>query len=119
MERPLWSGTLAFGIVTIPIRMMAAVRDHDVHFHQISRTDRKRIRYKKVAEGSDEEVDPADIVRGYAVKEGHYVVFDDEELARLGGAGEGRLADAADLLDRLVLDDDFAEFLTLRAYALL
>ena len=43
----------------------------------------------------------------------------DEELARLGGAGEGRLAEAADLLDRLVLDDDFAEFLTLRAYALL
>ena len=43
----------------------------------------------------------------------------DEELDRLGGAGQGRLAEAADLLDRLVLDDDFAEFLTLRAYALL
>ena len=45
----------------------------------------------------------------------------DEELARLGGAagGAGRLADAADLLDRLVLGDDFAEFLTLRAYSLL
>jgi malate synthase len=43
----------------------------------------------------------------------------DEELARLGGAGEGRLAEARDLLDRLVLDDDFADFLTQRAYALL
>jgi malate synthase len=45
----------------------------------------------------------------------------DEELARLGGrtGGAGRLGDAADLLDRLVLDDDFAEFLTLRAYSLL
>ena len=43
----------------------------------------------------------------------------DEELARLGGAGVGRLPEATDLLDRLVLDDDFAEFLTLRAYALL
>ena len=43
----------------------------------------------------------------------------DEELARLGGATAGRLADAAGLLDRLVLDDDFAEFLTLRAYPLL
>ena len=48
-----------------------------------------------------------------------YASIRDEELARLGGAGEGRLAEAADLLDRLVLDDDFAEFLTLRAYALL
>ena len=48
-----------------------------------------------------------------------YAAIRDEELARLGGAGEGRLAEAADLLDRLVLDDDFAEFLTLRAYAIL
>ena len=48
-----------------------------------------------------------------------YAGIRDEELARLGGAGEGRLGDAAGLLDRLVLDDEFAEFLTLRAYALL
>ena len=63
--------------------------------------------------------------RGIALTDGRafdaelYAAIRDEELARLGGAGEGRLADAADLLDRLVLDDDFAEFLTLRAYALL
>ncbi len=48
-----------------------------------------------------------------------YETIRDEELARLGGAREGRLAEAADLLDRLVLDEPFAEFLTLRAYALL
>ncbi len=48
-----------------------------------------------------------------------YAAIRDEELARLGGAGEGRLAEAADILDRLVLDEDFAEFLTVRAYALL
>ena len=50
---------------------------------------------------------------------GLYASIRDEELARLGGAGEGRLAEAAGLLDRLVLDDDFAEFLTLRAYGML
>jgi malate synthase len=48
-----------------------------------------------------------------------YAKVRDEELARLGGAGEGRLGEAAGLLDRLVLDDDFADFLTLRAYPLL
>jgi malate synthase len=48
-----------------------------------------------------------------------YEEIRDQELVRLGGAGEGRLADAAGLLDRLVLDDDFAEFLTLGAYPLL
>jgi malate synthase len=64
-------------------------------------------------------------VRGVALDDGRtfdaamYASIRDEELARLGGPGEGRLAEAAGLLDRLVLDDDFAEFLTLRAYALL
>lgn len=106
MERPLWSGSLAFGIVTIPISLMAAVRDHDVHFHQISRTDRKRIRYKKVAEGSDEEVDPGDIVKGYAVKEGHYVVFDDEELARLG-ARKSRVIDITSFVELRDIDPLF------------
>ena len=48
-----------------------------------------------------------------------YAAIRDEELARLGGTGEGRLADAVDLLDRLVLDDQLADFLTLRAYAIL
>jgi malate synthase len=48
-----------------------------------------------------------------------YAGIRDEELARLGGADTGRLGEAAGLLDRLVLDDDFAEFLTLRAYPLL
>ncbi len=56
---------------------------------------------------------------GTVVDPARYAAIRDEELARLGGAGEGRLAEAVDLLDRLVLDDDFAEFLTLRAYALL
>ena len=63
--------------------------------------------------------------RGVALADGRtfdgamYASIRDEELGRLGGAGEGRLAEAASLLDRLVLDDDFADFLTLRAYSLL
>ena len=48
-----------------------------------------------------------------------YAAIRDEELGRLGGAGEGRLAEAVELLDRLVLDEDFAEFLTHRAYSVL
>jgi malate synthase len=63
--------------------------------------------------------------RGIALADGRafdpamYHAIRDDELGRLGGAGEGRLAEAAELLDRLVLDEDFAEFLTLRAYAFL
>ena len=60
-----------------------------------------------------------ELADGRAFSAGLYETIRDEELARLGGAGEGRLAEAAALLDRLVLDDEFAEFLTLRGYAVL
>jgi malate synthase len=59
------------------------------------------------------------LVDGRTVDAAFYGRVRDEELARLGGAGEGRLADATALLDRLVLDDVFTEFLTTRAYPLL
>ena len=81
--RPLWSGAIAFGIVSIPVRMFNAIREHGLHFHQISRADRRRIRYLKVAEGSAEEVPAEDIVKGYRLKDGSYVVFGDEELERI------------------------------------
>ncbi len=59
------------------------------------------------------------LVDGRTVDGSLYRAIRDEELDRLGGAGTGRLAEAASLLDRLVLDDDFAEFLTLGAYPFL
>ena len=103
MERPLWSGSLAFGIVTIPVRLLAATRDHDLHFHQISRTDRKRIRYRKVAEGGTDEVPASDIVKGYEVKPGHYVVFDDDELTKLA-ARKSRVIDISSFVDLTEID---------------
>ena len=103
MERPLWSGSLAFGIVTIPVRLLAATRDHDLHFHQISRTDRKRIRYRKVADGGTDEVASADIVKGYEVKPGQYVVFDEDELTKLG-ARKSRVIDIGSFVDLAEID---------------
>ena len=102
-HRPLWKGSLAFGIVTIPVELVGAVRSHDLHFHQISRIDRRRIRYKKVAEGNDEEVAANDIVKGYAVKPGQYVVFDDDELARLASR-KSRIMDLVGFVDLAEID---------------
>lgn len=82
-RRPVWSGSVSFGIVSIAVKMYPAIRDHDLHFHQISRRDRKRIRYLKVAEGSAEEVPNEDIVKGFQIPNGSYVTFDPEELERI------------------------------------
>ncbi len=83
MARPIWSGAITFGIVTIPVQMFSAVHEHDVHFHQISKEGSRRIHYRKVVEGSEATVPESDIVKGYEVRRGRYVVFDDDELARI------------------------------------
>ncbi len=57
MARPVWSGTISFGLVNVPVKAFTAVRDHDVHFHQLDKRSGARIRYKKVSEKSGREID--------------------------------------------------------------
>lgn len=91
-RRPVWSGSISFGMVNIAVRMFPAVRSHDVHFHQISRSGRKRIRYLKVAEGETEAVPADDIVKGYRITNGSYVTFEAQELERIA-ARKSRMID--------------------------
>ena len=83
MARPIWSGTITFGLVNIPVKAHTAVRDHDVHFHQLQKRTGSRIRNRKVAEKSGKEVEPGDIEMGFEVTKGRYVTFDREELDEL------------------------------------
>lgn len=78
--RTMWKGFLRLSLVTIPVRMVSASRTSNaVSFHQIDRKTNQRIRYQKVVPGKG-EVDKEDIVRGYEVEPGHYVLLEDEEL---------------------------------------
>ncbi|MEY2444856.1 MAG: end-binding protein Ku [Ilumatobacteraceae bacterium] len=83
MPRPTWTGSISFGLVNVPVKAYTAVRDHDVHFHQLDKKSGSRIRYKKVAEDTGKEVDTDDIVMGYEVRDGRYVTFDDKEIDAL------------------------------------
>ena len=83
MGRPVWRGTISFGLVNVPVSAHTAVRDHDVHFHQLEKKSGARIRNRKVSEKSGREVDADDIEMGYEVKKGRYVTFDKEELDEL------------------------------------
>jgi DNA end-binding protein Ku len=80
MARPVWSGTISFGLVNVPVKAFTAVRDHDVHFHQLDKKSGSRIRYKKVSEKSGREVDADQIEMGFEVDGGRYVTFDKKEL---------------------------------------
>ena len=83
MPRPVWSGTISFGLVNVPVKSYSAVRDHDVHFHQLDKGSGSRIRYQKVAEGTGKEVDADDIELGFDLGKGRYVTFEKDELAEL------------------------------------
>jgi len=83
MARPTWSGSINFGLVNVPVKAYTAVRDHDVHFHQLDKKSGSRIRYRKVAEETGKEVDADDIALAFEVRDGRYVTFDDEEMKAL------------------------------------
>ena len=70
MARPVWSGTISFGLVNVPVKAYTAVRDHDVHFHQLDKRSGARIRNKRVSEKTGREVQPDDIQMGFEVGKG-------------------------------------------------
>ena len=83
MARPVWRGALSFGLVSVNVGLYGAVTDHDIGFHQIDSRTNKRVRYRKVAEGTDDEVPNDRIVKGYELAPGQYVLVDPSELASL------------------------------------
>lgn len=100
MARAVWSGTLSFGLVSIPVKAYTAVRDHRVHFHQLD-PEGNRIGYEKVSKETGEPVDKDDIQLGYEVGKGTYVTVDPDELDELRPDSTRRLeiSDFVDLAD--------------------
>jgi DNA end-binding protein Ku len=80
MPRPIWSGTISFGLVTIPVKLFNAVNRKSVSFNQLDSRDHQRIRYRKVNAESGEEVPDDLIVKGYEMSKGRYIVVDPDEL---------------------------------------
>lgn len=80
MPRPLWSGTLSFGLVNVPVRLLSAVRDQDLHFRQLHGVDGSPIEIRRVCSAHDEEVPWEEIAHGYDL-DGEQVIVTDDDLA--------------------------------------
>src|SRR5581483_5549526 len=80
MARAIWSGSISFGLVNVPVKLYSAVHQQDIHFSQFDKNG-NHIRYKRVSEKTGREVDYGDIVKGYEVKKGQWVMVDPDELA--------------------------------------
>jgi DNA end-binding protein Ku len=80
MSNPVWSGTISFGLVAIPVRLYHGVNKKNISFNQIDDRTMSRIRLKKVSAGSGEDVPAEHIVKGFEISKGHYIVVDPDEL---------------------------------------
>lgn len=80
MARAIWSGSLNFGLVTVPVELFTATRDHAPRFHQLERGTADRVRIQRINERTGKPVPFGDIVKGYELDDGQYIVFTQEEL---------------------------------------
>ncbi|MFB7214078.1 Ku protein [Streptomyces sp. NPDC056255] len=80
MPRPLWTGAVSFGLVSIPIKVVSATEDRSVHFHQVHLEDMGRVRTRKVCSIDGEVVPQEEIGKGYELTKDELVAVTDEEL---------------------------------------
>jgi DNA end-binding protein Ku len=83
MPRAIWTGAISFGLVSVPVKLYAAVSAKGVHFHQLHAADGVRIQQKRICPADGEEVSYSDIVKGYEIAPDRYVVIEPDELASL------------------------------------
>lgn len=106
MARSIWTGSLSFGLVNVPVRMYSATQDKTVSFRQFQRGTSSRIRYRRVNEDTGEEVPYAEIVKGAEVDDGRYVLLAPEELEEIE-PGRSRTIDISDFVDAAEIDPIF------------
>lgn len=83
MARPLWSGAISFGLVTIPTKIISATEDHSIHFRRVHLEDMGRVRTRKVCELDEKELSQEEIGKGYEVSKDEVVPVTDRELQEM------------------------------------
>ncbi|MEI2712383.1 MAG: Ku protein [Nocardioides sp.] len=81
--RAIWKGSVSFGLVSVPVKVYAATESHDISFRQVHAKDGGRIKYQRVCSIDGEEVEYADIAKGYETEDGEMVILSDDDLAQL------------------------------------
>jgi DNA end-binding protein Ku len=103
MARAIWTGSIAFGLVNVPVKLYTATEEKDIRFHQFQRQSKRRVQNKRVAEGTGKEVNYEDIVKGYEAKKGEFVIVMPEELEAIA-PGRTRTIDIEDFVELRDID---------------
>ena len=126
MPRAIWTGSLSFGLVNIPVEVHTAVRDHRPHFRMLHAKDRSPINFERVCQKDGKTVAWDDLVKGYEYEKGRFVVLTKEDFAA-AALEKTRRIDVLDFVESDAIDDRYFDkpyYLTARkggeaAYALL
>jgi DNA end-binding protein Ku len=108
MPRAIWSGSISFGLVNVPVKLHSATEEKDIHFHQFAEKSGDRIRNKRVSEKTGREVEFKNIVKGYEVKKGEYVIVTPDELESVD-PGPRKTIEIEDFVDLDEIDPIFYE----------
>lgn len=106
MPRAIWSGSISFGLVNIPVKLFSAVSRKTVRFNQIDATTGARVKQKRVSAADGEEVPYERIVKGYELPSGDYITITEDELAALDPEAV-RTIDIAEFVDLVDIDPIF------------
>lgn len=108
MARAIWTGSISFGLVNIPVRLYVATKDEGVKFHLLHDQDKSRLQRRLVSSASGREVHPEHIVRGYELAKDQYVVIQKSELAHCAPEKSGTI-DITDFIDLSDIDPVYYE----------
>lgn len=80
MARPIWNGTISFGLLNVPVQLFSGERSVDLHLRMLDRRDKSPIRYERINSETGEEVPWKEIVKAFEYEKGSYAVIDEEEI---------------------------------------
>jgi DNA end-binding protein Ku len=101
VARSIWTGTISFGLVSVPVRMFTATESKELKFHFLDKRDMAPIGYDKVNKDTGEHVDPDDIIRGFEFEKGRFVEVTEDDIDRL----DVELTHAIDICDFVSIDE--------------
>ncbi|QVI20034.1 Ku protein [Nocardia tengchongensis] len=124
--RSIWKGSIAFGLVNVPVKVYTATEDHDIKFHQVHAADGGRIRYERLCTVDGQPVQYSDIDRAYESPDGDRVILTDEDFAKLPAAEKHEIPVLqfvpSEQIDPILFDKSYylePDSTTPKAYALL
>ena len=98
MARAIWSGSISFGLLNVPVKLYSAVARRNIALREIRESDSARIKHRRVAEGTDEEVPYEEIIKAYEITPGQYVPISKDEMSSMAPE-KTRAIDVQDFVD--------------------